>query len=157
NSAPVLPSQLDRTIAELTTLSVINTAVDSDIPANALSYSLLAAPVGAVINSTGIITWTPTEAQGPSTNTFTTVVTDNGAPPLSATNTFLVTVTEVNSAPVLPPQGNRSITALTTLIVTNTATDSDIPANSLAYSFLNAPSNAVISTNGIITWTPTLA
>jgi hypothetical protein len=157
NSAPVLPAQVDRTIAELTTLTVINTATDSDLPVNTLSYFLLAAPVGAAINSTGIITWTPTEAQGPSTNTFTTVVTDNGAPPLSATNTFLVTVTEVNSAPVLPPQGNRSITALTALIVTNTATDSDIPANSLAYSFLNAPSNAVISTNGIISWTPTLA
>jgi hypothetical protein len=157
NTAPVLPAQNNRTIAELTTLIVTNTATDSDIPPNILSYNLLTAPTGAAINSSGIISWTPTEAQGPSTNTFTTVVTDNGVPPLSATNSFVVTVTEVNTAPILPPQGNRSIAALTTLVVTNTATDNDIPAESLAYSFLNAPSNAVISTNGIITWTPTLA
>ena len=134
NSAPVLPTQSNRTIAELTTLTVANTATDSDIPANTLSYSLLASPTGATISGSGIISWTPTEAQGPSTNTFTTVVTDNGVPPLSATNSFIVTVNEVNSAPVLPAQPNRSITALSTLVVTNTATDSDLPANSLTYS-----------------------
>jgi hypothetical protein len=157
HSAPVLPAQSNRTIAELTTLTVVNTATDSDIPANTLSYGLLAAPTGATISGSGIINWTPTEAQGPSTNTFTTVVTDNGVPPLSATNSFVVTVTEVNSTPVLPAQANRSITALTTLVVTNTATDSDIPANTLTYSLLIAPGNAVISANGVINWTPTLA
>lgn len=157
NSAPVLPTQNNRTIAELTTLTVPNGATDSDSPANALSYALLAAPAGAVINGTGVITWTPTEAQGPSTNTFTTAVTDNGIPPLSATNSFVVTVTEVNSAPILLGQPNRTITALTPLVVTNTASDSDIPANSLAYSLLAAPANANISANGVITWTPSLA
>jgi hypothetical protein len=156
NSAPVLPAQSNRTIAELTTLTVTNTATDSDLPANALSYSLVTAPTGATISTSGIINWTPTEAQGPGTNTFTTVVTDNGVPPLSATNSFVVTVNEVNSAPVLAAQANRSITASTTLIVTNTATDSDIPANSLTY-VLTAPGNAVITPNGVITWTPTLA
>ena len=42
------------------------------------------------------------EAEGPSTNTITTVVTDNGVPPLSATNSFTVVVNEVNSPPTLP-------------------------------------------------------
>ena len=54
-----------------------------------------------MIDTNGVITWTPTEGQGPGTNTITTVVTDNGVPPLSATNSFEVMVTEVNSAPVL--------------------------------------------------------
>ncbi|MBI3851739.1 MAG: tandem-95 repeat protein [Verrucomicrobia bacterium] len=157
NSAPALPVQTNRTIAELTTLTVTNTASDSDMPTNTLSYALTVAPANAAISSNGVITWTPTEAQGPSTNTFTTVVTDNGAPPLSATNTFTVTVTEVNSAPVLPAQTNRTIAELTTLIVTNTATDSDIPANTLSYTLTAGPTNATISTNGVITWTPTEA
>jgi len=156
NSAPILPAQNNRTIAELTTLTVTNTATDADIPVNTLSYTLLGAPAGATINSSGIIVWTPTEAQGPSTNTFITVVTDSGVPAMSATNSFVATVNEVNRAPILPAQGNRSITALSTLLVTNTATDSDIPANSLTYSLLTAPGNAVISVNGVITWTPTL-
>lgn len=157
NSAPVLPAQNDRTIAELTTLTVANTASDSDIPANTLTYTLLTAPVGAAISGSGVISWTPAEAQGPSTNTFVTVVSDNGNPPLSATNSFVVTVNEVNGAPILPAQPNRSITALTTLVVTNTATDSDIPANALTYSLLAAPTNATISADGVINWTPTLA
>ena len=101
NIAPVLPLQTNRTIAELTQLVVTNTATDTNIPANTLTYSLLTNPPNATIDASGIIRWTPTEAQGRSTNVFTTKVTDNGLPNLSATNSFTVIVTEVNSAPVL--------------------------------------------------------
>ena len=79
-------------------------------------------PPGAAIGSNGEITWTPTEAQGPGTYTLTTVVTDSGSPSLSATNSFTVTVNEVNSAPVLPAQSNRTVNELTLLTVTNGAT-----------------------------------
>jgi len=154
NSAPVLPAQTNRTINELTLLVVTNTATDSDIPVNTLTYQLVNPPAGATISTNGIITWTPTEAQGPGTYTITTVVTDNGTPQLSATNEFTVTVNEVNSAPVLPVQTNRTINELTLLVVTNTATDSDIPVNTLTYQLVNPPAGATISTNGIITWTP---
>jgi hypothetical protein len=158
NSAPILPGQTNVTIDELTTLTVTNTATDFDVPSNTLVYSFLAAPAGANISASGIITWTPTEAQGPSTNTFTTRVEDNGSPSLSATNTFTVIVNEVNSAPVLPTlPAQTNVNELATLTVTNTATDSDIPVNPLTYTLLEAPTNAVISTNGVITWTPTQA
>ena len=50
---------------------------------------------------TGVLTWTPTEAQGPSTTVITVQVTDNGTPPLSASRTFTVNVAEVNSPPAL--------------------------------------------------------
>jgi len=40
-------------------------------PANILSFSLISAPGGASINpANGVFSWTATEAQGPSTNTF---------------------------------------------------------------------------------------
>lgn len=154
NSAPVLPVQTNRTINELTLLTIVDTAADPDLPANTLTYSFLSAPTGAIISSSGVITWTPTEAQGPGTNTFTVRVVDNGSPSLSDTNTFTVTVNEVNSAPVLPAQSDRTIAAQTPLTVVNTATDSDIPTNNLTYLLLTAPANALISANGIITWTP---
>jgi hypothetical protein len=154
-------------INELTTLTVTNTATDSDLPANTLTYALsvsnaAGSVTNASISASGIIAWTPTEAQGPSTNTFTTIVTDNGTPPLSATNSFIVVVNEVNSAPVLSDTTNYTINELTTLTVTNTATDSDIPANTLAYSLTVANAagfvtNASISASGIIAWTPTEA
>jgi hypothetical protein len=153
NSAPVLPSQAARTITELATLTVTNTASDGDIPVNGLSYTLLGGPSGAQISASGIITWTPTEAQGPSTNAFTTVVTDDGVPPLSATNSFTVVVTEVNTPPVLPLQADRTIAEFTALVVTNTASDSDLPPNLLAYILLSAPSGGQIDGNGVITWT----
>jgi hypothetical protein len=102
----VLPAQTNRTIADLATLTVTNTATDSDVPANTLTYILLVAPTGAIINTnTGVISWTPTGSQSPSTNTFTTVVTDFNswavnAQHLSATNSFTVIVTK--SAPPAP-------------------------------------------------------
>jgi len=154
NSGPALPAQLDRTITELTTLVVTNTATDADLPANALTYTLLAAPAGAAISSAGVINWTPNESQGPSTNSFVTRVADNGSPQLNATNSFHVVVLETNSAPVLPAQTNRTVLELATLTVTNTATDNDIPVNTLVYSLVSPPSGAAIDANGVITWTP---
>src|SRR5262249_37457018 len=132
NSAPVLPVQTDITINELTLLDVTNTATDSDLPHNILTYALLNAPDDATTDTNGVIIWTPSEAQGPSSNLFVTVVTDNGSLALSATNSFSVTVLEVNAAPVLAVQADRTINELTLLVVTNTATDSDLPANTLS-------------------------
>jgi hypothetical protein len=157
NTAPALGAPSNRTIAELTTLTVTNSATDANLPNELLTYALLNAPVGAVISpNTGVITWTPTEAQGPSTNLFTIKVTDNGG--LSATNSFSVTVTEVNVAPAFAATPtNRTIAELTLLTVTNSATDGDLPANALTYSLVGAPSGATISAAGVITWTPTEA
>ena len=57
------------------------------------------AVTNAVISTNGVISWTPSEVQGPGVYTLTTVVSDGS---LSATNSFSVTVNEVNVAPVLP-------------------------------------------------------
>ncbi len=157
NSAPTLPAQTNQVVNEETLLTVTNTATDLDLPPDTLSYIFLTFPTGAHISAAGIITWTPDESQGPSTNTFTTRVSDNGSPSMSATNSFTVVVNEVNVAPVLPVIANTNINELTTLTVTNTATDHDIPANPLTYVLTQAPGNAVIDTNGVITWTPTEA
>ncbi len=155
HNGPTLPFQTNRTINEVTLMIVTNTASDSDVPTNKLVYSLLVGPTNAVIDpNTGVISWTPTEAQGPGTNTFTTRVAETNASPLSATNSFSVVVNEVNTPPMLPSQPNRTIALLSTMMVTNTATDTNIPAVTLTYGLLIAPTNAVISTNGVITWTP---
>jgi hypothetical protein len=150
---PSLPVQTNFSATELTPLVVTNTALDTDVPVQDLHYLLLNPPAGATIDTNGIIVWTPTEAQGPSTNALTTVVTDTGTPPLSVTNSFTVIVNEFNTPPLLPVQSDRVIYANATLVVTNTATDSDLPVNTLSYQ-LDGPVGASIDTNGIITWTP---
>ena len=78
-------------------------------------------------------------------------------PPLSSTNSFNVIVIEVNTAPYfLGTPANQTINAFNTLVVTNAAGDSDIPANPLTYSLLNPPAGMTIDPNtGVITWTPT--
>src|SRR5262249_40545894 len=49
--------------------------------------------------STGVIAWTPSVLQSPSTNTIMVVVTDNGLPNLSDTNLFVITVNDVYVPP----------------------------------------------------------
>ena len=88
---PVLAAISNQSVPEQTTLTLTATATDPDLPANTLTYSLAAAPAGMTINpATGVITWTPTEAQGPSTNTVTVTATDNGTPALSDSKTLTV-------------------------------------------------------------------
>jgi hypothetical protein len=154
NDAPILPVLADYTLPENGMLLVTNTAADPDLPANTVSYALLDPPEGASIDGQGVIRWSPTEAQGPGTNVFETLATDDGVPPMSATNSFTVIVTEVNAPPVLPIQTTQTVVGMQTLVITNSASDPDVPANLLTYTLLAAPTNAVIDALGIITWTP---
>src|SRR5208283_388669 len=96
NVAPVLPVIANQTVNELTLLTVTNTASETNIHAT-LGYTLVNPPAGAAIDTNGVITWTPSVLQSPSTNTLTTVVTntdpyDQVNPHLSATNSFKVVV-----------------------------------------------------------------
>jgi hypothetical protein len=106
HNGPALPAQPNQTVNELALLVVTNTALDTDLPALGLSYQLVSPPAGASIDANGVISWTPSQAQAPSTNVLTTVVTDNGVPPLSATNSFIVFV---NAPQVVPPPVIQSI------------------------------------------------
>ncbi|MEP6664514.1 MAG: putative Ig domain-containing protein, partial [Verrucomicrobiota bacterium] len=158
NSAPVLSTISDYTIPEGSTLLITNSATDSDLPTNLLSFTIDDSPTGATIQSdTGVFSWTPGESQGPSTNVVTIRVTDNGSPALSATQTFSIVVTELNTAPVLATISNKVIYVGTQLLITNSASDADIPANILSFSLSsNAPAGTMIdSTNGLFSWIPT--
>ncbi|MBE7550870.1 MAG: tandem-95 repeat protein [Anaerolineales bacterium] len=157
NDAPILAPIGDKSINEDSLLTFTATASDNDIPLNTLTFSLVNAPSGATINSsTGIFTWTPSETQGPGSYTLTVIVNDNGNPALTDSETITITVNEVNQAPVLDPIGNKSANKGSLLTFTATASDSDIPANSLTFSLINAPSGATIDgSTGVFTWTPT--
>ena len=75
NDPPVLAAITNYTINEGTTLSFTSVATDPDAPPQTLTYSLSNAPPGASIDpSSGLFTWTPSEAQGPGTNQITVIV-----------------------------------------------------------------------------------
>ncbi len=93
NVAPTLAAISNRTVTAGQTLTVTNTATDSNSPPQTLTFSLPVAPTGAVINATnGLLTWRPTISQSPTTNQVSVAVTDSGVPPLGATQSFMVTV-----------------------------------------------------------------
>ena len=107
NTAPFFLRSHQQAINVAVTITVTNTAADADVPTNILTYALLNPPTNAVINPvTGIITFTPSVAQASSTNVITTIVTDNGVPPLSATNSFSVIVYPVSASAASSPRAS---------------------------------------------------
>ena len=97
--APALTVPGNQTINELAAFSANATATDADLPPQTLTFALASGPTGLTVSPTGAIAWTPTEAQGAGTYTVRVKVTDTAA--VSVTNSFTLTVNEVNVAPVL--------------------------------------------------------
>jgi hypothetical protein len=128
NLAPVIEAISDQVIDEGELLTVMVLATDSDIPTNSLSYSLGEGWVAgmAIDPMSGVFTWTPSEAQGPGTYPVLIRATDDGAPPMVGEESFLVTVAEVNTAPVLEPIGDHIAVMDTLLTFTAVANDSDL-------------------------------
>jgi hypothetical protein len=61
NTQPTIGTVGNQSVNEGSTLSLNITASDSDVPANALTYTLVSPPSGASIDpSTGLFIWTPT-------------------------------------------------------------------------------------------------
>ncbi|MCB9135103.1 MAG: tandem-95 repeat protein [Anaerolineales bacterium] len=159
NDAPALSALGNQTVNELVQLSVDADA--NDVDGDTLTFSLDPGfPTGASIDSsTGLFTWTPTEAQGPGAYPITIRVTDNGTPALSDFETITVSVNEINLAPTLDPLPNQTVNELSPLAFTANAADIDLPANTLTFSVeIGAPDGVSIdSSTGLFTWTPTEA
>ncbi|MEN6555381.1 MAG: Ig-like domain-containing protein, partial [Anaerolineaceae bacterium] len=155
NVAPVLGAIGDQTVAEESELSFTAAATDADLPANTLTFSLVGAPTGAVIDpATGAFTWTPTEAQGPGEYTFTVKVCDNGDPVLCDEEEITVTVTEVNTAPSAQDQA-VTIQEDTPVEFTLDATDPE--EDPLTVNIVAEPLNGELTINGlVVTYTPDL-
>jgi hypothetical protein len=162
NQSPVLPSIPPQIVNEFSLLIVTNTATEPNIHALTAGYLLLNPPLGASIDANGVITWTPAEGQGPSTNILTTVVTNTDAldtvnSHLSATNSFTVVVNEINRPPVLGSLTNWTVNPGQTISFTATATDPDIPSETLTFSLVSPPAGATIgASSGQFTWRPSI-
>src|SRR5262249_12409285 len=156
NTAPTLNPVADQTNNGRATLRETSATSEADIPAQTLTLWLVSGRTGVSLNgASGVLTWTPTEAQGPSTNTILVRVFDNGTPSLSATQSFKVFVNEVNTAPTLDPVADQTINELATLNVTNVANDADIPSQALTFALVSGPSGVSLDTaSGVLTWSP---
>jgi uncharacterized repeat protein (TIGR01451 family) len=134
---PVLAPIGNKTVDELAELTFTATVADSsDIDTNRLTYSLdSGAPSGASINATtGVFTWTPSEAQGPGTYAITVRVTDDGSPAASDSETIQVTVHSVNDLGLALSVAPETVQPGEALVYTLTATNPNPdPASGLIY------------------------
>ena len=96
---PVFVAISNQVINPGATLVLTNMATNT--PPQTITYTLLSAPTNATLNpSTGVFDWRPLLSQANSTNLVSVQATDNGAPNLSSTNSFKITVNPV-VAPVV--------------------------------------------------------
>ncbi len=129
------------------------TALASDNAGGALVYSLAAGPSGVSVNgSTGVVTWTPSQAQfgRQSVQILATDAAGN-----AAVQSFTVNVLV---PPVLPAIANQLIGPGNLLNFTAQANDAN-PADTFTYSLgSGAPSGASIDAHtGVFSWRPTTA
>jgi len=161
NQAPQLAALEDVAVEEGVELAFSAAAVDTDLPAQAITYSLDEnAPAGAAMDGvTGRFRWTPGESQGPGVYSVTVIATDDGVPPLNRSQTLSITVQEVNVAPVLSGIPNRVVVVGETLELVVGATDTDLPANVLRYALgSGVPGGMVLDeVSGLLQWTAGVA
>ncbi len=101
-TAPTLTPIADRRINAGYKLTLTNVATDAQSPPQVLTFSLLAGPTNAQLDpASGVFAWRPTVAQAATTNPVILTVSDNGLPPMSATQQFKLMV----NALVLPSLG----------------------------------------------------
>lgn len=139
DTAPsIIPIQ-DKNVNEHATSTFIAQATDPDN--DPITYSLTNAPAGATIDSnTGEFNWVPSEDQGPGVYTITVTAT---AGSMSDSTTFKISVSEVNEAPTAQDASDTT-DFQTAKLLTLTATDSDIPAQTLIFSTIGNPSHGTL-------------
>ncbi len=157
NAPPALAALPDRAAREGEALVFTVAATDPDA-GQSITYSLDDGhPAGATIDpATGVFSWTPGELDGGGVFTITVRATDSGTPSKSSAATFAIAVEEVDQPPVLAPIPDRTVAEHATLIFRASATDADLPAQSLVYTLAaGAPAGARITPGGgVFSWTP---
>lgn len=163
NVLPVITSSATASVPENTpVLSVILdvNAVDSNIPAQTLTYSLSGVDAGlmSIDPATGEIRFTalrdyeaPADQGTNNVYNVTVTVTDNGVPNLSTSQALAITVTPVNdNAPLISSADSASAvenTSTATVVLDVNATDADLPVQGLTYS-LSGPDALDFTING---------
>ena len=156
NNPPVLGSIGNRSASEAITLTFAVAATDPD-SSNALTYSLIGSTRWSRYRSRywGIYLVTRRrDRRGELPVTFR--VTDDGTPALFDSETFSITVNEINQAPLLTGvPSSATFDELTAYTFDANGTDADQPAQALTFSLVGAAAGASINPGtGVFSWTP---
>jgi VCBS repeat-containing protein len=165
NDAPVITSNgggasVQGNVLENTTAVTTVTATDEDLPAQALSYAIIGGADQAKFNidaSTGVLSFVaapnfeaPADSDANNVYDVTVQVSDGSGG--TDTQAISVTVTDVNDPPAITSNGAGPNAAVnvpenTTTVTTVSATDPDLPAQTLSYAIVGGADQARFSIN----------
>ena len=144
NQAPVLANPGSQNHQENDAVSFVLSGSDAD--GDALVYSASGLPEGISVNaSSGVVSGTLSYSSAGSYS-VTVTVTDNGAPSLSASQSFTWTVSNSNRLPVLSAIADQAVAEGDSLEIALAATDAD--GDALNFSVSGAPSFISLTENG---------
>lgn len=140
NDAPVISPIGDRTFLEGDAVSIVVSVFDPE--GDSLSFTATGLPASLAVDpATGTITGTLGNADAGAYNVTLTV--SDGVN--NASQSFVLTVTESNTAPVLTPIGDQVVDEGASLVINLSA--SDVPGDSLSFSATGLPAFAVFTDN----------
>ncbi len=152
NQPPVITSAPVITATAGTVYSYQVQATDANN--DPLTFALVTAPTGMTISTTGLISWSPTDAHA-GTSAVTVQVSDNRDG--SVTQSFIITVTGPggNHSPQFTSTPPVAIAQGQTLQYDITATDAD--GDQIIFTMRQAPAGATLDQfTGRLLWTPTV-
>ncbi len=149
NHAPVLVAISDKGVDEGDTQYIPISATDSD--GDSLSYSFSSMPAGAVFNSdNNVFAWATSYTQAGS-YPITVTVSDGE---LSDSESFTITVSNTNRAPLLDSIGSKTVAENSALVFT--VNGSDLDGDDVSYGASNLPTGAVFNSQSReFSWNPT--
>ncbi len=165
NLPPNIAAIEDQEVDELNEVKFTISATDDFLPFGEIDFFMdqefrnLGMNLDFIDELSAEFSWTPTEEQDGvyEVTIFAADFSDFSGNINSSSVTFSITVNEVNLAPVLADIGARSGDEETEISFTVSASDQDIPANTLTYA-IDAESESLgmyIDENGAFSWTPT--
>lgn len=156
DDAPFISSTAVTTGTENTLYQYQLTVDDSDDTSGGanLVYTLIQAPEGMTVDTSGEISWTPSDEQ---TGSFDVQVrvrdgTDNDIQ--QDIQSFTITVAAVNDAPIITSSPSTSAVRFVEYTYQVVATDVDDNVNDLVFALTSTQDNMTLSASGLLSWTP---
>jgi cold shock CspA family protein len=133
----------------------VNMALEAtDADGDDLTFSATDLPPGLSIGpGSGVISGSVAYSAA-SQSPYPTTVTVTDSVGGTDTASFVWTIADLNRAPTIGAPGDVEVGEGSTMQVSTTSSDPDLPYDSLDYSLLSAPPGASINSNGLVTWTP---